>query len=111
MLSENVKKISMVEKVGYASGDFACNLIYATVSTYLLFFYTDVFGLSAATAGTMFLVVRIIDALADPFIGTIVDRTNSRFGRFRPYLLFRAFPLSYWQYSVLQPRIFRIWGN
>lgn len=49
MLSENVKKISMVEKVGYASGDFACNLIYATVSTYLLFFYTDVFGLSAAT--------------------------------------------------------------
>ena len=42
MLSENVKKISMVEKVGYASGDFACNLIYATVSTYLLFFYTDV---------------------------------------------------------------------
>lgn len=47
MLSENVKKISMVEKVGYASGDFACNLIYATVSTYLLFFYTDVFGLSA----------------------------------------------------------------
>ncbi|MGG0943622.1 MFS transporter [Bacillus subtilis] len=92
MLSENVKKISMVEKVGYASGDFACNLIYATVSTYLLFFYTDVFGLSAAAAGTMFLVVRIIDALADPFIGTIVDRTNSRFGRFRPYLLFGAFP-------------------
>lgn len=92
MLSENVKKISMVEKVGYASGDFACNLIYATVSTYLLFFYTDIFGLPAATAGTMFLVVRIIDALADPFIGTIVDRTNSRFGRFRPYLLFGAFP-------------------
>ncbi len=93
MLSENVKKISMVEKVGYASGDFACNLIYAQqCSTYLLFFYTDVFGLSAAAAGTMFLVVRIIDALADPFIGTIVDRTNSRFGRFRPYLLFGAFP-------------------
>lgn len=111
MLSENVKKISMVEKVGYASGDFACNLIYATVSTYLLFFYTDVFGLSAATAGTMFLVVRIIDALADPFIGTIVDRTNSRFGRFRPYLLFELFHLSYWPYSVLQPQIFRIWGN
>jgi glycoside/pentoside/hexuronide:cation symporter, GPH family len=94
MSSENLKKVSMVEKVGYASGDLACNLIYATVSTYLLFFYTDVFGLSAAAAGTMFLVVRIVDALADPFIGTIVDRTNSRFGRFRPYLLFGAFPFA-----------------
>ncbi|MGK3723217.1 MFS transporter [Priestia megaterium] len=94
MPSENLKRVSMVEKVGYASGDFACNLIYATVSTYLLFFYTDVFGLSAAAAGTMFLVVRVIDALADPFIGTIVDRTNSKFGRFRPYLLFGAFPFA-----------------
>ncbi|MCM3790162.1 MFS transporter [Domibacillus indicus] len=94
MSSENLKKVSMIEKVGYASGDFACNLIYATVSTYLLFFYTDVFGLSAAAAGTMFLVVRIVDALADPFIGTLVDRTNSRFGRFRPYLLFGAFPFA-----------------
>lgn len=50
------------------------------------------YGLSAAAAGTMFLVVRAIDALADPFIGALVDRTNSRFGRFRPYLLFGAFP-------------------
>lgn len=94
MASENLKKISMNEKLGYASGDFACNLIYTTVSTYLLFFYTDVYGLSAAAAGTMFLVVRIIDALADPFIGTIVDRTNTKFGRFRPYLLFGAFPFA-----------------
>ncbi|UKJ83789.1 MFS transporter (plasmid) [Priestia megaterium] len=94
MSSENLKRISIIEKVGYASGDFACNLIYATVSTYLLFFYTDVFGLSAAAAGTMFLVVRVVDALADPFIGTIVDRTNSKFGRFRPYLLFGAFPFA-----------------
>ncbi|MGE7761489.1 MFS transporter [Peribacillus sp. NPDC097895] len=94
MTSENLKKISIFEKAGYASGDLACNLIYTTVSTYLLFFYTDVFGLSAAAASTMFLVVRIIDALADPFIGTIVDRTNSKFGRFRPYLLFGAFPFA-----------------
>jgi len=94
MVSENLKKIRMSEKVGYASGDFACNLIYATVSTYLLFFYTDVYGLSAAAAGTMFLVVRAIDALADPFIGAMVDRTNSRFGRFRPYLLFGALPFA-----------------
>ncbi|PAC98575.1 MFS transporter [Bacillus paralicheniformis] len=94
MTGGHVNQVSMYEKSGYASGDLACNLIYTTVSTYLLFFYTDVYGLSAAAAGTMFLIVRIIDALADPFIGTLVDRTNSRFGRFRPYLLFGAFPLS-----------------
>lgn len=94
MSSKNLNSIGMIEKVGYASGDLACNLIYATVSTYLLFFYTDVFGLSAAAAGTMFLIVRIIDALADPVIGTFVDRTNSRFGRFRPYLLFCALPFA-----------------
>ncbi len=94
MTGGHVNQVSMYEKSGYASGDLACNLIYTTVSTYLLFFYTDVYGLSAAAAGTMFLIVRIIDALADPFIGTLVDRTNSRFGRFRPYLLFGAFPLA-----------------
>ncbi|WP_129726660.1 MFS transporter [Ectobacillus funiculus] len=88
------EKIPFKEKVGYASGDLACNLIYQTVSTYLLFFYTDVFGISAAAAGTMFLIVRAIDALSDPFIGTLVDKTNSRFGKFRPYLLFGAVPFA-----------------
>ncbi|MFB9758369.1 glycoside-pentoside-hexuronide (GPH):cation symporter [Ectobacillus funiculus] len=88
------EKIRFKEKVGYASGDLACNLIYQTVSTYLLFFYTDVFGISAAAAGTMFLIVRAIDALSDPFIGTLVDKTNSRFGKFRPYLLFGAVPFA-----------------
>ncbi|GAA3329841.1 hypothetical protein GCM10020331_079950 [Ectobacillus funiculus] len=89
------RKIRFKEKVGYASGDLACNLIYQTVSTYLLFFYTDVFGISAAAAGTMFfLIVRAIDALSDPFIGTLVDKTNSRFGKFRPYLLFGAVPFA-----------------
>lgn len=88
------EKIHFKEKVGYASGDLACNLIYQTVSTYLLFFYTDVFGISAAAAGTMFLIVRAIDALSDPFIGTLVDKTNSRFGKFRPYLLFGAVPFA-----------------
>lgn len=88
------EKIHFKEKVGYASGDLACNLIYQTVSTYLLFFYTDVFGISAAAAGTMFLIVRAIDALSDPFIGILVDKTNSRFGKFRPYLLFGAVPFA-----------------
>lgn len=88
------QKISMKEKIGYATGDLACNFIYQTVSSYLLFFYTDVFGISAAAAGFMFLIVRFIDAVMDPIIGTIVDKTNTKYGRFRPYLLYGAFPFA-----------------
>lgn len=88
------KKIGMKEKIGYATGDLACNFIYQTVSTYLLFFYTEVFGISAAAAGLMFLIVRIMDALIDPVIGTIVDKTNTKYGRFRPYLLYGAVPFA-----------------
>jgi len=87
-------KIRMKEKVGYATGDLACNFIYQTVSSYLLFFYTDVFGITAAAAGLMFLIVRLIDAIADPLIGTFVDKTNTKYGRFRPYLLYGAFPFA-----------------
>ena len=87
-------KISIREKIGYATGDLACNFIYATVSSYLLFFYTDVFGISAAAAGFMFLFVRMIDAVADPLIGTMVDKTNTKYGRFRPYILYGAFPFA-----------------
>jgi glycoside/pentoside/hexuronide:cation symporter, GPH family len=88
------KKVGMKEKIGYATGDLACNFIYQTVSTYLLFFYTEVFGISAAAAGLMFLIVRIMDALIDPVIGTIVDKTNTKYGRFRPYLLYGAVPFA-----------------
>ncbi|RPK01487.1 MFS transporter [Priestia endophytica] len=88
------KKIGMKEKIGYATGDLACNFIYQTVSTYLLFFYTEVFGISAAAAGLMFLIVRIMDALIDPVIGTMVDKTNTKYGRFRPYLLYGAVPFA-----------------
>ncbi|MDS0527999.1 MFS transporter [Clostridium sp. SHJSY1] len=87
-------KIKMKEKIGYASGDLASNLIYQTISIYLLFFYTNVFGLSAGQAGVMFLIVRFIDAINDPIIGTLVDKTNTRFGRFRPYLLYGAVPFA-----------------
>lgn len=104
-------KISKMEKVGYASGDLACNLIYATVSTYLLFFYTDVFGISAAAAGTMFLVVRIFDAINDPIIGSIVDRTNTRYGRFRPYLLYSAVPFAILAILCFTTPDFNQWGK
>jgi len=92
--TQNSPKIKFTEKVGYASGDLASNLIYQTISIYLLFFYTNIYGLSAGAAGTMFLVVRFIDAISDPIVGTLVDKTNTRFGRFRPYLLYGAIPFA-----------------
>ena len=87
-------KISVVEKVGYSAGDAASNLFFQTFVNYLLFFYTDVFGISAGVAGTMFLVTRIFDAVTDPVMGFISDRTESKYGKFRPYLLWLAVPFA-----------------
>ncbi len=85
-------KIPIFEKVGYSAGDAASNLFFQTFIVYLLFFYTDVFGISAAAAGTMFLVTRIFDAVNDPIMGMIADRTQTKYGKFRPYLLWLAIP-------------------
>lgn len=82
------------EKVGYAFGDVASCIFWQTIGSFLLFFYTDVFGISAAAAGTMFLVTRLWDAVNDPILGTIADRTKTRWGRFRPYLLWMAVPFA-----------------
>ena len=79
--------------VGYALGDFGCNLAFTLASTFLLYYYTDVAGLSAAAIGTMFFVVRLWDAFADLFAGRAVDRTMTRWGKFRPFILFFAVPL------------------
>lgn len=92
--TETSTNIRTIEKVGYASGDLACNLIYATVTTYLLFFYTDIFNINPAAVAFMFLFVRIFDAVTDPIMGLIIDRTNTKFGRFRPYLLFGSVPFA-----------------
>ncbi len=78
---------------GYAVGDFGINLYFISVMTYLLYFYTDVMGLSAVAAGGVFAVARFIDAVTDPLMGAIAERTRSRWGRMRPYLLFGAIPL------------------
>ena len=75
------------EKVSYGFGDTACNIYFQIVIVYLMQFYTDVFGISAAAAGTMFLVVRIFDGFTDPMMGAIADRTDSRWGKYRPYML------------------------
>lgn len=87
-------KLPWREKFGWATGDFAQNLIYTTISTYLLFFYTNVYGLPAADAATMFLVVRLIDAINDPIVGTIVDKHTTRWGKYRGWLLYMSIPLA-----------------
>jgi GPH family glycoside/pentoside/hexuronide:cation symporter len=87
-------RLSWDEKVGYALGDTASNFYWKALEFFLLIFYTDVFGLQPATAGTMFLVTRVFDALNDPVMGAIADRTRTRWGRFRPYLLWGAGPMA-----------------
>ena len=87
-------RLSFGEKVGYAFGDAASNFYWKTFEFFLMFFYTEVFGISAAAVGTMLLITRIGDAVADPIMGTIADRTKTRWGHFRPYVLWFAVPLA-----------------
>ena len=87
-------RLSVKEKVGYSLGDAASNLYFQTFVVFLPIFYTDVFGLSAAAMGTMLLVTRIFDAVNDPIMGMIADRTNTRWGKFRPYIAGFALPLA-----------------
>ncbi len=91
-MQTNTGNLSLKEKIGYSLGDTASNLFFQTFILFLLYFYTDVFGLPAAAVGTMFLVTRIWDAFFDPIIGMISDRTHTRWGKFRPYLLWFALP-------------------
>ena len=88
------------EKLGYGLGDTASNFFFATFNVFLLYYYTDVFGLTAAAVGTMFLVTKIVDAASDPIMGLIADRTNSRWGKFRPYLLWGAVPYGLLGYAM-----------
>ncbi|MEQ9306727.1 MAG: MFS transporter, partial [Marinoscillum sp.] len=88
----NASTIGIKEKISYGFGDFASSMFWKLFSMFLLFFYTDIFGISAAAVGTMFLVTRIWDALNDPLMGIISDRTKTRWGKFRPFLLFGAVP-------------------
>jgi GPH family glycoside/pentoside/hexuronide:cation symporter len=86
--------IKLKEKIGYGIGDLGFNFYWANIATFLMYFYTDHFGITAAAAGTMMLITKIIDAFTDPMMGAIADRTRSRFGKFRPYLLFAALPMA-----------------
>ena len=95
-MKEITSKLSIKEKIGYSLGDTASHFVWDMVGFWLLFFYTDVYGISAAAAGTIMLVARFWDMAIDPVIGVISDRTNTRWGKFRPYILFGALP-----YAVL----------
>lgn len=84
--------LRLKEKIGYGFGDAASSMFWKLFSMYLMFFYTDIFGISAAVVGTMFLVTRIWDAAFDPVVGVIADRTKSKWGKFRPFILWGAIP-------------------
>jgi glucuronide carrier protein len=85
--------LRLPQYLGYASGDAANNLTFAMASSFLLIYYTDVAGISASTAGTLFLVVRVWGGITDLMAGRAVDETNTRWGRFRPYLILASVPL------------------
>jgi len=86
-------RLSVARKAGFAIGDYACNLYWQSISLFLLFYYTDVVGLPAATAGLIYMVASIFDGAIDPVMGTIADRTRTRWGRYRPWVLIGAAPL------------------
>ncbi|MCB2220775.1 MAG: MFS transporter [Bacteroidetes bacterium] len=87
-------KLTIKEKIGYGLGDTASHFVWDMVGFWILIFYTDTFGISAAAAGTIMLIARIWDMLSDPIMGIIADRTNTRWGKFRPYILWMALPYS-----------------
>ena len=86
-------KLSWLQRIGFGSGDMAQNLIYQTISIWLLFFYTNVYGLKPAVAALMFLVVRLVDVLWDPIVGTLVDKSNPKWGKYRSWLILGGIPL------------------
>jgi GPH family glycoside/pentoside/hexuronide:cation symporter len=86
------QNLTVREKFGFGLGDTASNIVYQAVINILLYFYTDVYGIEAAAAGTLMLVVRIFDAITDPMMGAIADRTRTKWGRYRPWMLWVAVP-------------------
>ncbi|HHK9579438.1 MFS transporter [Citrobacter sp. Cb008] len=86
------ERLSLKEKIGYGMGDAGSCMIWSVLALYLTWFYTDVYGLDPAIVGTLFLVIRVFDAFSDPVMGAICDRTRTRWGKFRPWLLWMAVP-------------------
>ena len=87
-------KLNWLQRIGFGSGDLAQNLIYQTISIWLLFYYTNIFGINPGDASIMFLVVRLVDVLWDPVVGTFIDKHNPKLGKYRSYLVFAGIPLT-----------------
>jgi Na+/melibiose symporter-like transporter len=87
-------RLPVREKVGYSLGDASANFVFQLLIVFQAGFYTDVMGISAAALGTLLLVVRISDAITDPLMGVLADRTRHRWGKFRPWLLWSALPFA-----------------
>lgn len=93
-MNDGCYKLSWRERISFCSGDLAQNIIFQTVSIWLLFFYTNVYGLAPGVAAVMFLVVRIIDVIWDPVVGAFIDKSNPRWGKYRSWLLLSGIPLA-----------------
>lgn len=92
-ITERNNRITVSEKIGYGLGDAGGTIITCLIANFLTFFYTDIFGLTPAIVGTLFISLRVIDAISDPLMGILADRTQSRWGRFRPWQLWIALPI------------------
>jgi GPH family glycoside/pentoside/hexuronide:cation symporter len=98
--SASSQRLSFTEKLGYGLGDSASNFFFQVFNIFLLYYYTDIFGIDPALIGIMFMVTKIVDAVSDPVMGLIADRTQSRWGKFRPYLLWGAIPYGLLGYAM-----------
>ena len=92
--SKGFYKLSWLQRIGFGSGDLAQNLIFQVICTYLLFFYTDIYGLTPSAVAIMFLVGNVANVIWDPIVGALIDKSNPRFGKYRSYLLYVGIPLS-----------------
>jgi len=99
-ISESSQRLRFREKLGYGLGDTASNFFFQVFNIFLLYYYTDVFGIEPALVGVMFIVTKVVDAVSDPVVGLIADRTNTRWGKFRPYLLWGAIPYGLFGYAM-----------
>ncbi|WP_288639166.1 glycoside-pentoside-hexuronide (GPH):cation symporter [uncultured Lentilactobacillus sp.] len=88
----NAENITNKERLSYGASDFACNIANGMVGTYLMYYYTDVFGLAAGAIGTLFFIARIVDAISGPTWGIMIDRTHTRWGKSRPFFLWFSIP-------------------
>lgn len=93
-MKSSTQKVSFREKVGYSLGDGSANLIFQMMMMFQLFFYTDVFGIKATAAGVILLAARVFDAFVDPLVGILSDRTNTKWGKYRPWILWTALPFA-----------------